>query len=495
METDSSALASLDINLEGDDSYDLSSCSISDVDGPSSFPCSHSPRPKKRRRRNRLQRLFSPGNIQFLYDDTSDANGGTSSEDHSAEYPHETYRQKPPLEVPIIASRERDVIQEGSSPSTILPGNALQLHLADGRPDGVFGSTPTATSFSSSCSSNNLAAAAIDQPQVLPASLDNDQTPTVVARHSVPRVHFRSRVRITSGLHSSGRSRNRDGTNRNSTADHGIETANTSASGSPSSSISAPLRYQADENNVLGPLGKRINSLAQTRNKRNGQLRRAANVGSPASERTPFLRASEYGPVPNYTRQRRERGRMGSEGEGEDSTSGPKREEEIMLGRWPWRMFNRHASTIVRTTSVGILTLLLFSGGRTSASLHSVVVRTIGVRTTNDRACSMPLVFVQTLSIRCRLTCSFVVSTVVVPYAFCFSPARSFQFKTLHYRQNSRGGNKTRVVLHKVTWVILILVRTELQIWGSYDCFLRFQAHGDGIKRSRGFLGHDHCRG
>ena len=342
-ETDSSALASLDINLEGDDPHDLSSCNISDADGPSSSPGSHSPRPKKRRRRNRLRRLFSPDDVQFLYDDATDVNGMTS-EGRSVDYSHATHRQKPSLEVPIIVPRERNITQEGSSPSTILPGNALQLHLADGGPDGIFGSTPTATPFPSSYSSNNPTATAFNQPPLPSISLDDDQPPTVATRHSIPRVHFRSRVRITSGLHSSSRSRNQDGMGRNPTADGGISTANTSASGSPSSSISAPLRYQADENNVLGPLGKRINSLAQTRNKRNGQLRRAT-IGSSVSERTPFLRASEYGPVPDYTHQRRERGRIGSESDDGDSTSGLKREEDVVFGRWPWRAFNRHAST------------------------------------------------------------------------------------------------------------------------------------------------------
>ena len=344
-ETDSSALASLDINLEGGDPYDLSSCSASDVDGPSSFPGSRSPHPKKRRRRNRLRGFISPDDAQFLYDDVSGMNMGASSEDHSTKHQHTTYRQKRPLEVPIIASRERSITQEGSSPSTILPGNALQLHLADGGLDGVYGSTPTATSFSSSCSSNNLPTTAIDQAPVPPISLDDEQTPTVAARHSMPKVHFRSRVRITSGLHSSARSKNREG--RNSTFDNGIDTANTSASGSPSSSISAPLRYQADENNVLGPLGKRINSLAQARSKRNGQLRR---VGSSVSERTPFLRASEYGSTPDYTRRRRERSWVSGESEDENSVNGLKREEELVFGRWPWRIFNRHASTMVHVT-------------------------------------------------------------------------------------------------------------------------------------------------
>jgi len=283
-----------------------------------------------------------------------------SSEDHSAGNTHATHRQKPPLVVPIIASRERSITQEGSSPSTILPGNALQLHLADGGPDGIFGSTPTATSFSSSCSSNDATTTFPNRPPPPSISLDDDQTPTVPVRHSIPKVHFRSRVRITSGLHSSSRSRNRNGTGRNSTVDDGIGTANTSASGSPSSSISAPLRYQADENNVLGPLGKRINSLALTRNKRNEQLRRAS-VGSSVSERTPFLRASEHGPVPDYTHQRRERGRIASESDDEGSARGLKREEDIIFGRWPWRVFNRRASAIVQLL------------GRVSDTLCSVV--------------------------------------------------------------------------------------------------------------------------
>ncbi|KAF9785903.1 hypothetical protein BJ322DRAFT_751368 [Thelephora terrestris] len=342
VQTDSSALASLDINLEGDDPYNLSSCSLSDIDGPSSFPGSSSPHPKKRRKRNRLRRLLSPDNVQFLYEDVADMNGGTSSRGHSAEYPQTAYRQKPPLDVPLIASRERNITQEGSSPSTILPGNALQLHLADEGSDGVCGSTPTGTSFSSSCSSNNPPTTIINHPPLPAISLDDDQTPAVAARHPIPRVHFRSRVRITSGLHSGGRSRNLDGARGNSTVENGIDTANSSASGSPSSSISAPLRYQADENNVLGPLGKRINSLAQTRNKRKRQLRRGANSDSSVSERTPFLRASECGPVPDYTRQRRERSRIGSGDEDEDCASRLKREEEMIFGRWPWRLFNRH---------------------------------------------------------------------------------------------------------------------------------------------------------
>lgn len=345
-ETDSSALTSLDIDLEGDDPHDLSSCSLSDANGPSSFSGSHSPHPTKRRRRNRLRRLFSPHNVQFLYDDTTDANG-MSNEDRPAENPHATHRKKPSLEVPIFAPRERSVTQEGSSPSTILPGNALQLHLADGGPDGLFCSTPTATSFSSSCSSNNPTTTISNLPPLPSISLDDDQTPTVAVRHSIPKVHFRSRVRITSGLHSSGRSKNRGSTGRNSTADDGIGTANTSASGSPSSSISAPLRYQADENNVLGPLGKRINSLALTRNKRNEQLRRT-DIGSSVSERTPLLGAPKYGPVPGYMHQRRERGRIAGESDDGSSARGLKREEEIMFGRWPWRLFNRRASTMVQ---------------------------------------------------------------------------------------------------------------------------------------------------
>jgi hypothetical protein len=469
-ETDSSALASLDINLEGGDPYDLSSCSVSDVDGPSSFPGSRSPHPKKRRRRNRLRRLLSPDNVQFLYDDTTDMNGGASSEGHSAKYQHATYRQKPPLEVPIITSRERDITQEGSSPSTILPGNALQLHLADGGVDGVYCSTPTATSFSSSCSSINPPATIINEPPVPVISLDDEQTPTVAAGHSVPKVHFRSRVRITSGLHSSGRTRNRDG--RDSTFNNGIDTANTSASGSPSSSISAPLRYQADENNVLGPLGKRINSLAQARNKRNGQLRRA--VRSSVSERTPFLRASEYGPIPDYTRQRRERGRVSGESEDESSVNGLKREEEVMFGRWPWRMFNRHASASGLSLPSRSSDALLLSGGCTSANPFSVVVRTmydecLTLYIRSVSICSQTGL-IPTESARHRLVDNYLNRSY--PSYFLPSLVNSFRFKKVGLARKHMGIQVTRVVLHHMA-LVPTLASNHNGITGSWVTSLR----------------------
>lgn len=53
--------------------------------------------------------------------------------------------------------------------------------------------------------------------------------------------------------------------------------------------------------------------------------------------------------MPDYTRQRRGRGWIGGESEDENSTNGLKREEEVMFGRWPWRIFNRHASAMVHT--------------------------------------------------------------------------------------------------------------------------------------------------
>jgi len=103
------------------------------------------------------------------------------------------------------------------------------------------------------------------------------------------------------------------------------------------------LRYHPDENNVLGPLGKRLSSLAQSRKKRLGQVRYQGDV----NERTPFLRGggSEDDPVPDYSQRRRRRayGTNGTGGEeDEDVRSGLKREQDALFGKWPWRLCNRH---------------------------------------------------------------------------------------------------------------------------------------------------------
>lgn len=227
------------------------------------------------------------------------------------------------------------VIEEGSSPKTILPGNALQLHLAE---DDTAATTTPTTSFSST-SSPLAPQRPSDDQSTLPSEIMslNDDTQTRPAA----RVHFRSRVRITSGL--SSRRRQEGSVPIPSRSKSRDDLTATTASGSPSSSISVPLRYHPDENNVLGPLGKRLSSLAESRRKRLGNDLQTKRLVVGGDERTPFLRGT---PVPDYTRQRRRTMSFGSNGSGgeedEDIDSGLKREEEVLFGRWPWRAFNRH---------------------------------------------------------------------------------------------------------------------------------------------------------
>jgi hypothetical protein len=55
--------------------------------------------------------------------------------------------------------------------------------------------------------------------------------------------------------------------------------------------------------------------------------------------------------VPDYSHERRNRGRRyygGSGGEeDEDIHNGLRREENIMFGKWPWRLFNSHVSCLL----------------------------------------------------------------------------------------------------------------------------------------------------
>ncbi|OCH88343.1 hypothetical protein OBBRIDRAFT_813690 [Obba rivulosa] len=157
-----------------------------------------------------------------------------------------------------------------------------------------------------------------------------------------PRVRFRSRVRITSGLHKHRRA-----------ASGG--TPGSSASDSPSSSISAPLRYQADEHGAWGPLGKRLSAYAGAGWQKRGAAPRhkAERVrgarghghghagGEGADERTPLVRDARrtayvdpYGDI-----------REGDEEDDEERAmraAALRREHDAVFGKWPWRLFNRH---------------------------------------------------------------------------------------------------------------------------------------------------------
>lgn len=150
---------------------------------------------------------------------------------------------------------------------------------------------------------------------------------------SSPRVHFRSRVRITAGM-------------RRRRLSDGLPSGASSISGSPCSSISAPLRSaNAASSKGWGPLGQRVSLLASQnyasepssptgrRKIRHGSLP-PETYHSPVNEHTPLLR-----PPCRYSYAR---------GHNEDIIGDEvveRRREHVIdetFGKWPGRLLNRH---------------------------------------------------------------------------------------------------------------------------------------------------------
>ncbi|KAI0063133.1 hypothetical protein BV25DRAFT_1899482 [Artomyces pyxidatus] len=193
----------------------------------------------------------------------------------------------------------------------LLAGNALQLQLPD-HPDDPF------------AASHILVAPYPGPSAPLPAGPAAHPDPTLApASPTLARVRFRSRVRITSGLrHSRRQARSPD----------------SSAESSPSSSISVPLRHQADENNPRGPLGKRISVLAANAwQKRRHTAFDPSRADEERGERTPLTRGS----TPRMYGDHGEEAQQESE---QEYLARVRREEELAFGKWPWRALNRHVS-------------------------------------------------------------------------------------------------------------------------------------------------------
>ncbi|KAJ3510382.1 hypothetical protein NLJ89_g4703 [Agrocybe chaxingu] len=156
------------------------------------------------------------------------------------------------------------------------------------------------------------------------------------------RVRFRSRVRITSGF-----SRHR---HRQDGQDYLSLTPSSSHSGSPSSSISAPLRSHPEDEVAKpgwGTLGQRVSLLAQGGSLRKKQRREAemyakniergmvvaANVNGRMNERTALLSASA---VPLYINGE-VNGIAGNSSLDEEASIS--REVDLIFGPWPNRIF------------------------------------------------------------------------------------------------------------------------------------------------------------
>ncbi|TFY53334.1 hypothetical protein EVG20_g10161 [Dentipellis fragilis] len=249
----------------------------------------------------------------------------------------------------------------------ILAGNALQLELDE--PDNPFTTddvlvSPYTSSPDTSPQRPRAAptdAAANPAPTPTPPASSitgpaHNHLPVPVPVPVPARVRFRSRVRITSGLR---HHRNRDPDARS---------IDSSGSDSPSSSISAPLRYHADDS-VRGPLGQRLSVLAANAWQRrrlaaavtqNGAVYASQHQGQDQpqgvpqpDERTALLdrrRTSPYVGARTGTGTGTDRQLGVGEDVGEDDDEqdedaylmARREEEDITFGRWPWRLFNRH---------------------------------------------------------------------------------------------------------------------------------------------------------
>lgn len=168
----------------------------------------------------------------------------------------------------------------------------------------------------------------------LPPQQQQQPQPTPPPSAFTAHVRFHSRVRITGGL-------------RRPRGNHPAP-GDSSDSDSPSSSISAPLRYRPRDRVGHATLRERVSRLAT----HVPQKRRTAAVTSSAASRvrardreyTPLFHAgmpAAYGAA-----------RQGDSGSGSINISNEERsqidalhrEDDVLFGRWPWRVLNHHVS-------------------------------------------------------------------------------------------------------------------------------------------------------
>ncbi|KAI0757599.1 hypothetical protein C8Q80DRAFT_109396 [Daedaleopsis nitida] len=200
----------------------------------------------------------------------------------------------PSSPIDVLYASDHKLALEGTSPKPcIVPGNAL--HLIDDDPAAPRSMTPPSIIIVGDESEHGL------EPDLDGADDHHDhdhhggeagegepgggyhrsgsEPPHECAR-PVPRVRFRSRVRITSGVH---RHRHSHSHSHSATTGGGTSTPGSSTEDSPSSSISAPLRYQADDNTAWGPIGKRLSGYAgagRCGDRRSGTGRARSGMGA-----------------------------------------------------------------------------------------------------------------------------------------------------------------------------------------------------------------------
>lgn len=314
----------------------------------------------------------------------------------------------PPLD---LYSTDHKLALESASPKPcIVPGNALHLidddpaaprsatppsviivgdeseHGAEPESDGVFDVDVEGLGEGDGDRAGVGMRRSASQPPGIGATGNGTANGTV---RPAPRVRFRSRVRITSGVHR----------HRHSVSATGGSTPGSTTSDSPSSSILAPLRYQADENAAWGPIGKRLSGYAtsggwQRRAQPQAQVQRydgqANGVRSGATRDRGGVRGTRaYGERTPLLRPPAGQAMHSEDGDDEDSqgmseeertmrASALRREEEVVFGKWPWRIFNRHVSArfpFLPAPAYGVS-----SGGGGMSNLFFVVVLMMNTR-------------------------------------------------------------------------------------------------------------------
>jgi len=237
------------------------------------------------------------------------------SSSHRTMAEHDAGDNKP---LPLSDPDTPDTDSAKSTPTTLFPENALrlQLDLDENGHDGDDEHDNEREHESGRGPHSELQ----QQRQPYPRQQHQQQQPP---SSSFAHVRFHSRVRITSGMRHS----------------RGTRSLDSSDSDSPSSSISAPLRYRSRDADPRGPLGQRVSRLAaQALQKRRAA---AAAITTSAERNEEFAPLGPAGfPVVTYGATRNQDSRNDADGERRSQID--PHTEEIAFGRWPWRALNRH---------------------------------------------------------------------------------------------------------------------------------------------------------
>lgn len=172
--------------------------------------------------------------------------------------------------------------------------------------------------------------------------ISHDPEPQISPGRPSPRVRFRSRVRITAGVR------------RHRRLSDGLSSNASSVSGSPSSSISAPLRTHDDNSDGSkgwGPLGRRVNFLASqgtgarrsrtgAKDTGSGKSRKmySSSLAGSVDERSHLV--SFYTGYLYTTVGHNEVCHPDQNVECEQLRTG--QVIDATFGEWPWRLLNRH---------------------------------------------------------------------------------------------------------------------------------------------------------